>query len=68
MEIVDIESMSTLERIQTMELLWNSLSDQKEKVDSPSWHYEILQKRKERIESGKTKFLTLEELKKSCKR
>ncbi len=68
MEIAEIESMSTIERIQTMELLWDSLSHQKDRIDSPSWHYEVLRKRKELIEAGETKFITLEQLKDNYKR
>ena len=63
MSIVEIKNMSTIERVQTMELLWDALSHEENVIKSPEWHEEILKKRKERIESGKTKFITLEQLK-----
>jgi len=64
MSIAEIKSMSTIERIQTMELLWDALSHEENAIKSPSWHEDILRKRKERIESGETKFISLGQLKK----
>ena len=32
-------------------------------IESPAWHGEILRKRAEKIESGETEFMSLEELK-----
>jgi len=63
MSIAEIKQMSTIERIQTMELLWDALSHEDHEMDSPAWHEEILRKRKERIESGETKFISLDQLK-----
>ena len=64
MSIAEIKNMTTIERIQTMELLWDALSHEDHEIDSPSWHKEILQKRRERLDSGETKFITLTQLKK----
>lgn len=63
MNIAEIKNMSTIERIQAMELLWDALLHEEHEMESPSWHEEILQKRRERMESGKTKFVTLDQLK-----
>jgi hypothetical protein len=63
MSIAEIKNMSTIERIQTMELLWDALSHEENAMKSPPWHENILRKRKERIESGEAKFLTLDQLK-----
>ena len=63
-EAAEIERMSKTERLQAMELLWNSISSDPESVESPAWHGEILAKRLARVETGKGKFLTLSQLKK----
>ncbi len=68
MNIAEIKKMSTIERIQAMELLWDALTHEDHEIPSPSWHEGILKKRKERIESGKAEFITLDQLKKYYQR
>lgn len=63
MKIDEIKKMSTQERIAIMEQIWNSLVEENTIPDSPSWHKDVLESRKKRIESGEVKFLTLDELK-----
>ena len=63
MTIAEISKMSVLERLQTMEALWDSLTHESTEVQSPEWHGDVLSKRKERIESGNANFISLEELK-----
>ncbi len=63
MNSAEISKMSVLERLQTMETLWDSLRDKAEEIKSPGWHGDILHNRKEKIEAGHAKFLSLEELK-----
>ena len=58
-----INKMTTIERIQVMELLWKALCHDEEEIESPAWHEEILKKRRNKIESGKTKFIPLSEIK-----
>ena len=62
-QVADIERMSLVERLQTMELLWSSIARTPETVPSPEWHEEVLASRLARIESGEGKFLTLPQLK-----
>lgn len=64
----DIEKMSLPERLEAIELLWESISDYPQKIDSPDWHKDILLKRESRVESGSSKYLTLPELKKRLKK
>ena len=54
--------MSSSERVEAMELLWESFS--KEGIDDPSpdWHGKVLAERSEMIESGKATWLSLDEL------
>ena len=60
--------MTTIERLEAMELLWDSLCHEEAEVQSPTWHEPILKKRKERIESGEAKFYTLDQLKERFRR
>jgi hypothetical protein len=45
--------MTIIERIQAMELLWDSLLHENKNIDSPEWHRELLLKRKKRLDSEK---------------
>ncbi len=62
MTSAEISKMSVLERLQAMEALWDSLTHEPAEIKSPAWHAEILSDRKQKIESGKANFLSLEEL------
>ena len=63
MTIAEISKMSALERLQTMEVLWDSLTHESTGIKSSKWHEEILSERKEKIEGGNANFISLEELK-----
>jgi len=59
---VDIERMSITERLQSIEMLWNSLSRNDSSVESPAWHSKVLYSRRSIIAEEKATFLTLDEL------
>lgn len=59
----DINSMSQTERLQAMELLWQSISSSSEVIQSPKWHGEVLSNRLAKVKAGQGKFLTLAQLK-----
>ena len=61
---LEIERMSVAERLQTMELLWRSMSHAPEQLESPTWHKTVLQKRFAKVAAGKGEFLTISQLKK----
>ena len=63
MNIIEIKKMSMIERLQTMEALWDSLMDEDSEIESPHWHRDILEERKRKIKKGKAEFVSLEELK-----
>lgn len=63
MTIADISKMSIIERLKTMEALWDSLTHESAEIKSPDWHAEILSSRKKQIKNDKANFITLEELK-----
>jgi hypothetical protein len=62
MILTEIEKMSTIERLQAMEKLWDSLCNEEE-IESPEWHKDILQERKKKIEKGGAEYVSLEDLK-----
>ncbi len=59
---VQISKMSTVERLQAMEELWDSLCHGGSEMPSPVWHG-VLSDRKARAASGEARFLTLDQLK-----
>ena len=65
MDTMEIKRMSTMEQLQVMEALWESLLDEESKIVSPTWHEDVLERRKRELESGETEFISLEELKKN---
>jgi putative addiction module component (TIGR02574 family) len=64
----EIDKMTTSERLQAIESLWDSLVRQAESVPSPGWHGEILTQRLERVRRGETNFLPIEEVKRRLRR
>ncbi|MCD4787209.1 MAG: addiction module protein [Desulfobacterales bacterium] len=67
MNTLEIEKMSTIDRLQAMEALWDSFMGEKPEIDSPEWHQDILEERKRKIKNGKAEFISLEELRASRK-
>ncbi len=65
MDMAEIKKMSTSERLQVMESLWDSFRYEHETIETPEWHKNILQERREKIASGNAKFISLSELKQS---
>ena len=65
MNITELRKMSTSERLQAMEVLWDSLVYENDAVETPEWHEKVLQERKEKIASGCATFISLADLKKS---
>jgi putative addiction module component (TIGR02574 family) len=63
MKDLDFRRMSVNERLQMMESIWSSLSQESEAIESPDWHTEILKERKAKLESREAKFISLETLK-----
>lgn len=59
---LDLKQMSRPEKVRLMEEIWQDLSADEQKVESPSWHGEIIAERVAKVEGGKATFLTLEQL------
>ncbi|MCY4361515.1 MAG: addiction module protein [Gammaproteobacteria bacterium] len=62
MNLNEISKMSKLERLQTMEALWDSLIHETPEIESPEWHRDILVSRTREIEEDKAEFISVEEL------
>ena len=63
MTIVEISRMSTTERLQIMEDIWDSLIHDASDLESPSWHVDVLAQRRQNIQAGQAEFITINELK-----
>ncbi|HRQ90921.1 MAG TPA: addiction module protein [Bacteroidia bacterium] len=64
----DIEQMSIEERLQAIELLWESIPQKDEALDSPPWHGDVLKARFAKAEAGQGEFLTIPELRRRLHR
>jgi len=60
--VSDIDQMSTVERLQAIELLWTSISRSTDVVSSPDWHQDILSARRAKVDAGEGSFLSISEL------
>ena len=58
----DILKMTKEERVDAINMLWNSLQeDSEDDLESPEWHAEVLAERTRRMDAGEETFYTLEE-------
>jgi hypothetical protein len=64
MGIAEIEKMTMDQRLEAMELLWDSISHSPEDIPSPPWHEDVLKTRKKRMASGDAEYISIEELRK----
>jgi hypothetical protein len=53
---LQLDQMSVEEKIQTMEQLWDSLSQVPANLETPDWHGEILAERAAAVERGEDGF------------
>ncbi len=53
---LDVQSMTVVEKLEAMEMLWDDLCRNAGELESPAWHEKILQAREEQLRQGKDKF------------
>jgi len=53
---IDIQEMTAVEKLQTMELLWDDICHSTTNIASPDWHGNILRKREDQLQQGHEKF------------
>ncbi len=46
---IDIQEMTAVEKLQTMELLWDDICHNTTNVVSPDWHGDILSKKEDQL-------------------
>lgn len=63
MNAAEIRKMSVYERLQAMEIFWDSLLDDEVEISSPEWHREILGERLKAIEEGQAELVSISDLK-----
>ena len=51
-----------------MEALWKAMSQKPEEIESPDWHREVLEERRNAVENGEIKYLDWEEAKADIRR
>jgi hypothetical protein len=56
MTVVELQNLSTEEKLQMMESLWDSLCAKAPSVDSPEWHGDLLAEREQAVRNGSDSF------------
>ena len=59
----EVSRLSKAERLQAMEWLWASLSNEQRDLESPEWHGEVLAARRAKADAGEAQFLSVEQVK-----
>jgi Putative addiction module component len=62
-----LNEMSLEEKLQAMEALWDDLSREPDRIESPSWHEHVLKETQRRVESGQATFSDWEKAKGSIR-
>lgn len=55
-----LKDMTLQEKLAAMESLWEDLARTPEAVESPPWHKDILDKRRQRVAEGQARFVDWE--------
>jgi len=63
-----LDKMTTSEKLQEMEHLWDDLCRNPEDVPSPAWHEAVLAERERQLAQGKISFIDLDEAKDRIRR
>lgn len=68
MEVVlQLDKMSTVEKLRAMESLWDNLCQKAGDVPSPPWHQKVLQNREDDVKKGTEQFTDWEAAKKKIR-
>ena len=65
---IQIEKLSRVEKLQTMEALWASLSRVEDEVESPAWHRDILKETEARVAAGQERIADWEVAKRELRK
>lgn len=53
---LELDKMTTAEKLEVLDAVWNDLLKNSENVPSPEWHGQVLASREEDIKNGTDKF------------
>ncbi len=53
---MQLDKMSTAEKLQVMEEVWADLHNSPDEVPSPSWHGDVMAAREKRVSEGRSHF------------
>ena len=63
-----LKNMALQEKIEAMEALWDDLARTAESVESPHWHKDTLEQRRQKVVSGEAHFADWETAKSAIRR
>jgi len=61
--LLPLDKMTNLDKIATIEKLWDDLCRDPEAISSPTWHKDVLEAREKEINEGRAKFTSFEQAK-----
>ena len=64
---INLKDMTTEEKLEAMEMLWDDICRTIPDFPSPTWHEQILKEREERLKKGKEKVLDWNQAKKDLR-
>jgi hypothetical protein len=64
---INLEEMTTEDKLKAMEMLWDDLCRSAPDFSSPSWHEDILEEREQMMRDGKDKFADWDQAKKDIR-
>jgi len=62
-----LDDMSTEEKLLLIENIWDNIRQSAEDLDSPGWHEESLEERKQAIEEGRSQFVDWDKAKENIR-
>lgn len=66
--VLPLQKMSRDEKLRAMEALWDDLSKDEDRFESPAWHAQALRDAERAVKNGKAKFTDWEQAKKRIRR
>ena len=63
-----LDQMTTAKKLSAIEALWQDLSRNADKFESPAWHGDVLREREQRVEEGKEAYVDWEKAKRDLRR
>jgi len=64
---LQLEKMSTEEKIKAMEIIWDDFCKKADSKPSPPWHEEVLHDREQVVKNGDEEFVNWEKAKKTIR-